>query len=289
MSISSFFGGVLHAPLRNIRWPWGVHNPDTGVVVLRLWRDRIRPERGDIEVFYEGRPQDAGQKERTQHLNLIESGARAFGVICDRDALPVGMASSTISEFDRNTLLVLGKIAKERSGAWHAKMLGSVSVSDYLASLPSVETEQEDIAQIQHEVGLTDTDRVTLAKARLGQGTYKAKMLAPWDHRCAVSGCAVPEVLRESHAKPWRQSDNSERRNPHNGLPLVATLDTLFDAGLIAFDQTGQMLVSKHIDARHRELLGLPTSLRKQPTAAQRGFLQWHHEHVFRRRDHMPS
>ncbi|SAL11403.1 hypothetical protein AWB69_00300 [Caballeronia udeis] len=51
MSISSFFADVFHAPLRNIRWSWGAHNPDTGVVALRLWRDRIRPEHGDIEVF----------------------------------------------------------------------------------------------------------------------------------------------------------------------------------------------------------------------------------------------
>lgn len=153
----------------------------------------------------------------------------------------------------------------------------------------SVETEQEDIAQIQNEPGLTATDRMTLSKARLGQGTYKAKMLALWDHQCAVSGCAVPEALRASHAKPWRHSDNNERLNPHNGLPLVATLDTLFDAGLITFDPAGQMLVSKHIDTRHRELLGLPTRLRKTPTVAQQVFLQWHLEHVFQRRERMPS
>jgi len=186
-------------------------------------------------------------------------------------------------------VLALGNILKEPTGSWRAKILGPVSVSDYLASLPSVETEQEDIAQIENEPGLSATDRITLTKARLGQGVYKAKMLALWDHRCAVSGCAVPEALRASHAKPWRHRDNNERLNPHNGLPLVATLDTLFDAGLITFDQAGEMLISRHIDARHRQLLGLPQRLRKSPTTAQRNFLRWHHEHVFLRREQMPS
>lgn len=227
---------------------------------------RIRTEHGDIEVFYEGRPQDAGQNERAQHLSHIEGGARAFGVVCDRDAPPAGMESSSIRDFDRNDLLALGDISKEPTGSWRAKILGSVSVSDYLASLPAVETEQEDIAQIQNEPGLTVTDRITLAKARLGQGTYKAKMLALWHHHCAVSGCAVPEALRASHAKPWRDSDNNERLNPHNGLPLVATLDTLFDAGLITFDQAGLDADLETHRRAARELLGLPARLRKTPT-----------------------
>lgn len=38
-----------------------------------------------------------------------------------------------------------------------------------------------------------------------------------------------------SHAKPWRTSSDQERLDPHNGLPLIATLGVLFDRGLIGF------------------------------------------------------
>ncbi|SAL11409.1 hypothetical protein AWB69_00301 [Caballeronia udeis] len=52
------------------------------------------------------------------------------------------MASSSISDFDRDNLLALGDISKEPTGSWRAKIIGSASVSDYLASLPSVETDK---------------------------------------------------------------------------------------------------------------------------------------------------
>ncbi|HEP6274450.1 TPA: HNH endonuclease [Burkholderia vietnamiensis] len=288
-SISSFFANVLQAPLRNIRWSWGAHNPDTGVVILRLWRDRIRGDQSDIEVFRVGRSDDLGQKERARHIETIEQGARAFGVVCDREHPSSGSEPTAITRFDRESLLALGPVSKDADGVWRLKILGSVSVQDYLATLPSAHSEQTDIERIEADASLSRTEKTALAKARLGQGAYKAAMMELWDNRCAVTGCAVQEVLRASHAKPWRLSDNSERLNPHNGLPLVATLDALFDAGLIAFEDSGRMLVSQHVDREHRQLLSLPAALRKPPSGKQKAFLAWHRENVFSRRDRMPA
>ncbi|MGO7165362.1 HNH endonuclease, partial [Rhizobium johnstonii] len=64
-------------------------------------------------------------------------------------------------------------------------------------------------------------------------------MLAQWHGRCAVTSCNLPAVLRASHIVPWREASNAERLDPENGLPLVATLDALFDVGLISFDDQG--------------------------------------------------
>ncbi|MGF6642460.1 HNH endonuclease [Paraburkholderia sp. GAS82] len=289
LSISSFFANTLQAPLRNIRWSWGAHNPDTGVVALRLWRDRIREREGDIEVFRERRSDDLGQKERVRHLEIIEHGARAFGVICDRDQASTGTEPTSIAFFDRESLLALGPISKGEDGVWHMKVLGTVAVPDYLASLPSAHSEQTDIERIENDPELSRTEKSALTKARLGQGAYKAAMMELWGNRCAVTGCAVQEALRASHAKPWRLSDNTERLHPHNGLPLVATLDALFDAGLIAFEESGEMIVSRHVDAEHRRLLSLPMPLRKPPAGKQRFFLKWHRENIFDRRDRMPT
>ncbi|WP_407923000.1 HNH endonuclease [Caballeronia udeis] len=53
-------------------------------------------------------------------------------------------------------------------------------------------------------------------------------MLALWGHQCAVSGCAVPEALRASHAKPWRHSAPARQskltrpsQNPKDGEDRV--------------------------------------------------------------------
>jgi hypothetical protein len=50
---------------------------------------------------------------------------------------------------------------------------------------------------------------------------------------------------------------NEERLDPGNGLPLVATLDALFEAGLITFASDGAMLVSERLPGEELERLQL--------------------------------
>ncbi|HET9245398.1 MAG TPA: HNH endonuclease signature motif containing protein, partial [Xanthobacteraceae bacterium] len=62
----------------------------------------------------------------------------------------------------------------------------------------------------------------------------------------------VEAALRASHIKPWRESSDRERLDPANGLLLTANLDALFNDGLIAFDDEGQMLVSAQLTRKDR-------------------------------------
>ena len=97
----------------------------------------------------------------------------------------------------------------------------------------------------------------TLAKARVGQGTFRAQILAIWDSRCCVTSSTTLDAIRASHIKPWRDSNDNERLDPNNGLPLIATLDALFDAGLITFADDGKLVVSERIEDYEKELLGI--------------------------------
>ena len=124
---------------------------------------------------------------------------------------------------------------------------------------------------------LTPTTRAAMIQARLGQGDYRKQMLALWDGKCAVTGLAVLSVIVASHAKPWAGSNDEERLDPNNGLPLTANLDKLFDRHLITFDPaTGRMLISDVIKEDERMILGIPASLRKRPSPDQARFLQHH-------------
>lgn len=128
------------------------------------------------------------------------------------------------------------------------------------------------------------TIREQVVEARLGQGKYRDDVLALWGNACAVTGCSVTRVVVASHAKPWADSTDDERLDPNNGLPLVATLDKLFDAGLIGFDPvTGDMRVSSTVGAHDRMLLGVPAPLRRKPNAKQSAFLRYHLDYVFQR------
>ena len=87
-------------------------------------------------------------------------------------------------------------------------------------------------------------------------------MLDYWGGACAVTGLAVPEVLRASHAKPWADcTSDAERLDVFNGFMLSANLDALFDRFLITFDDTGKIIISSRLNLAQRDGLGLNPSL----------------------------
>ncbi len=99
---------------------------------------------------------------------------------------------------------------------------------------------------------------LAMVRQRVGQQALRAAMLDYWGGACAVTGIALPEVLRASHAKPWADcATDAERLNVFNGLLLCANLDALFDRFLISFDDTGELLVSDRVSVADRERLGL--------------------------------
>ena len=104
---------------------------------------------------------------------------------------------------------------------------------------------------------LSSTVRQALINARIGQGAYRQRMLNLWDGRCAVTGCAVSAVLIASHAKPWAASSNLERLDEFNGLLLSASIDRLFDRGLISFNAQGRLLRKREIQETELERLGI--------------------------------
>lgn len=138
--------------------------------------------------------------------------------------------------------------------------------------------EQIDLDQISTRENLSATRAQELRWARRGQGKYREELLNLWGRRCAVTGCDLDAVLRASHALPWKTSTDEQRLDPANGLPLVATIDALFDRGLIGFGDKGDMLQSRALEDRHWQLFGLPMSLRLPLTAEQKYFLAKHRE-----------
>lgn len=127
----------------------------------------------------------------------------------------------------------------------------------------------------------TEVERVV--RQRVGQDLFRRGLLEFWDGRCAITGLAVPELLRASHAKPWADCESdAERLDVHNGLLLAPHLDALFDCGLMTVDPGGQVSFSRSIepDALHR--LGVLGPLRVALVAGHMRFLEWHRDRVFR-------
>lgn len=125
------------------------------------------------------------------------------------------------------------------------------------------------------------TVKAALVQARIGQGAYRADLMKAWHDRCAVTGCAIPEMLRASHVKPWRMSNNAERLDSQNGLILAAHLDALFDRNLITFDDSGAMIVAGAIKTTGRDVWGLGMPLSAKPKGRLSDYLRYHRENLF--------
>jgi hypothetical protein len=145
-----------------------------------------------------------------------------------------------------------------------------------LSLLSAQAREGSDVAEIEHDPSITETERTALINARRGQGQFRTALLNRWANACAVTGCTAQEILRASHVKPWRESTNDERLDPANGLLLAAHLDALFDNELISFADDGEMLVSNRIGVADQQLLRIPQRLRLSLNRKEKAFLTLH-------------
>ncbi|MDX0680119.1 hypothetical protein GOD41_32010 [Sinorhizobium medicae] len=135
-----------------------------------------------------------------------------------------------------------------------------------------------DLELLTKDTSLGETQRKQLIDARLGQGQFRSAVLAMWQGRCAVTSCSLPAVLRASHIVAWRDATHTERLDPENGLPLVATLDALFDTGLISFNDQGELLTKASLQD-HPNLVESGMRLCRSPSPKMRDYLCRHRKY----------
>ncbi len=119
---------------------------------------------------------------------------------------------------------------------------------------------EAELKKLPEEIKNTEVERIV--RQRVGQDTYRKAMLDYWGGACAVTGVAIPEILRASHALPWAEcASDAQRLDVFNGFLLTANLDALFDRFLISFDRKGLVIISDYISLQDRDYLGLHAGL----------------------------
>ncbi len=128
------------------------------------------------------------------------------------------------------------------------------------------------------------TEAERLVVQRVGQDLFRVGLLEFWEGRCAITGLAVPELLRASHIKPWAACESdAERLDVFNGLLLAVHLDAAFDRGFITFADDGRLVVASALDHDARGQLMLDSDLRiRTLTDSHRAYLPWHRSNIFR-------
>ena len=280
MGINRFCTDILNAKRVHPVQSWGAIDHTTNRVFLNIWNDDIKciPDGERILVGHEKwRPNRFGYKERHRHLDRIREGATGFGIV----GTPKDPKADTwnIKSFDQTTLLQLGTLTED-NGQTYAHIDAHVPIEELTLDNPRI----EDVLIITRKK-IKTTTKVNLVNARVGQGQFRSEVLELWDNRCSVTRSETGDAIRASHIKPWRDSTDRERLDPYNGLPLVASLDALFDAGLISFASSGSLIVSSKLSESEQQIFGINSScsLTKPPPQKTKRYLEYHRDCVFKK------
>jgi len=277
MSISEFFKSRLGVKLTNTRWSWGASSPGTRQVFLRVWDDDFETIDGVEHIRILGKDwvgSSRGLPERHQHIKELRKGSEGYGVLCTAEDTDPSKARS-IKTFNQEVLLKFGKIIDVGRNVF-APIVDRIPAEKF--DNPIV----HDLNEIREKYP-DKTTQNTYVDARLGQGQFRAHVLQRWDFRCCVTGSTTQAAIIASHIKPWKDSNDRERLDRHNGLPLIATVDKLFDKGLVTFSSDGDLLVSQQLDASEKALLGLDgrRKLLQSPGRRTAEYLAYHRTSIF--------
>lgn len=128
---------------------------------------------------------------------------------------------------------------------------------------------------------MAETESEMKTKMRIDHHKFRRSLLPLWEHKCALCGIDLPELLRASHAKPWKDSTNEERLDPYNGVLLCCNHDALYDNGLIAFDGQGRLHISSLIKPKDYVKCGLMLKTKINLFQENKPYMKWHKKYMF--------
>jgi putative restriction endonuclease len=157
-----------------------------------------------------------------------------------------------------------GGFSLATEGALAALLRRAASLSRALPNQAATDYQQAVAAELaEMPVGIAGTEVERLVRQRVGQNKFRDAMLDYWGGACAVTGIAIPEVLRASHAKPWAECESdTERLDVFNGFLLSANLDALFDRFLISFDEQGVLVIAPALKGLDLQPLGITSGMK---------------------------
>lgn len=141
----------------------------------------------------------------------------------------------------------------------------------------------DDIHHIELDATIPETQRVQLAKARVGQGLFRKRVIL-LDQACRVTGVDDPRLLIASHIKPWRDASNAERVNGYNGVLLSPHVDALFDGQFLTFEDDGRMRVHPSLPADVLDRWSIDSRRRVEAFRPEQSAFLAHHRKLFGRK-----
>jgi hypothetical protein len=157
--------------------------------------------------------------------------------------------------------------------------------SEFIFRIEMLSSEIDAFNEVHEHAGeyktLAKTEQEQIIASRLGQGNFRRNVIRLWGS-CSVTGLQSVTLLRASHIKPWRDSNNQERLNPFNGLLLIPDYDFLFDKGYITFKNNGSVLISQRLNPIARKIFDVSDDLQLRKLFPEtKEYLDFHRNVVF--------
>jgi hypothetical protein len=173
--------------------------------------------------------------------------------------------------------------AKDITSSTDIEKLNGISIHNYFLPL-NVETQmatQPDYVEDLHSIaGLTAPEKNAIAKVRLGQGSFRKKLVEKWG-KCMLTKCPDKEFLIASHIKPWHKCKPGEHLDTNNGLLLSVHMDALFDKGYISFDVNGQIMISEYLNQNVATIMGVRPHMKIELSLEAESYMSYHRDNVF--------
>lgn len=139
----------------------------------------------------------------------------------------------------------------------------------------------EEINAIMNFKRIEGKEKEVIIKARVNQSFFRKLMLKKFEGKCCLCNMGNKDLLIASHIKPWNKSDSNEKLNEFNGLLLCPNHDSVFDKGLISFEDNGNILISNNLKELDKILLNVNNSMKINITVDNIDFIRYHRNYIF--------
>lgn len=158
--------------------------------------------------------------------------------------------------------------------------------SEFVFRIEALSSEIDAFKEVKEHAGeyktLAKTEQEQIVMSRLGQGNFRRNVIRLWGS-CSITGLQNVSLLRASHIKPWKNSDNQERLTPFNGLLLIPDYDFLFDKGYITFNKGGSIIVSNRLSPFACKVFDVHENLQLRNVFTEnKEYLDFHRDQVFK-------
>lgn len=148
-----------------------------------------------------------------------------------------------------------------------------ITLIDYADKARKIDKEIDDLK-------IEGKTKEAMVKVRVNQGVFRDRLLSRYN-KCCLCNVNNPQLLVASHIKPWSVCKDSEKLLVDNGFLMCPNHDSLFDKGLITFNDDGRIIISDKIDDVNKTYLNIRDDMKIIVIEGNIPFLKYHRENVY--------